>query len=53
MQNMRNSIFKELREKYKDQSSFFLGSNKVMQSALGRTPDDEYRDDLHHLSMVL
>jgi mRNA turnover protein 4 len=33
--------------------SFFLGSNKVLQVALGRTPDDEHRPGLSALAARL
>ncbi|KAM2375720.1 hypothetical protein ACFXTH_044444 [Malus domestica] len=42
-ENMRNHKFKE----------FFLGSNKVMQIALGRSESDEIRPGLHQISKVL
>lgn len=29
---------------------FFFGKNKVMMRALGRTPDDEYRENLHKVA---
>ncbi|KAL4317899.1 hypothetical protein GQ457_18G019410 [Hibiscus cannabinus] len=35
--------FKEFREQLKSSSRFFLGSNKVMQVALGRSASDEIR----------
>jgi len=31
----------------------FLGKNKLLQIALGRTPEDEYSDNLHQLSKAL
>lgn len=31
----------------------FLGKNKLLQIALGRTPEDEYADNLHRLSKSL
>jgi mRNA turnover protein 4 len=31
----------------------FLGKNKLLQVALGRTPEDEYSDNLHRLSNKL
>ena len=31
----------------------FLGKNKLLQIALGRTPEDEYSDNLHQLSKSL
>lgn len=32
---------------------FFFGKNKVMALALGRTAEDEFKDDLHKLSKHL
>jgi len=32
---------------------FFLGKNKVLQKAFGLNPEDEYRDNLRHLSKVM
>ena len=34
-------------------SKFFLGKNKVMQVALGRTPEEEEADNAHVLSRYL
>ncbi|GBF93536.1 hypothetical protein Rsub_06256 [Raphidocelis subcapitata] len=48
--NMRNEKFKELRDELKDSSRFVMGSNKMLQVALGKTPADEYRTNLHLLS---
>ena len=31
----------------------FLGKNKLLQIALGRTPEDEYSDNLHRLSKLI
>lgn len=52
-ENMRNSKFKELRERLKSSSRFFLGSNKVLQIALGRTAADEVKDGIHKASAML
>ncbi|MBA0793198.1 hypothetical protein Gohar_017617, partial [Gossypium harknessii] len=49
-ENMRNLKFKEFREKLKPTSRFFLGSNKVMQVALGRSVSDEIRPGLYKVS---
>ncbi|KAG5625531.1 hypothetical protein H5410_010749 [Solanum commersonii] len=48
-ENMRNLKFKEFR----DQLKFFLGSNKVMQVALGRSDSDEIRPGLHKISKLV
>ncbi|KAL0293744.1 UNVERIFIED_CONTAM: turnover protein 4 [Sesamum calycinum] len=52
-ENMRNLKFKEFRERLKSSSRFFLGSNKVMQVALGRSVADEIRPGLHKISKLL
>ncbi|XP_050227909.1 uncharacterized protein LOC126677376 [Mercurialis annua] len=52
-ENMRNLKFKEFREQLKTTSRFFLGSNKVMQIALGRSASDEIRPGLHKVSKLL
>ncbi|KAB1269354.1 mRNA turnover protein 4-like protein [Camelus dromedarius] len=44
--NMRNSKLKEIRSAWKH-SRMFFGKNKVMMVALGRSPSDEYKDNLH------
>ncbi|KAL9451289.1 hypothetical protein AB3S75_012948 [Citrus x aurantiifolia] len=51
-ENMRNLKFKEFREQIKP-SRFFLGSNKVMQVALGRSVSDETQPGLHKVSKFL
>lgn len=51
-ENMRNQKLKEFREQLKSNSRFFLGSNKVMQVALGRSASDEIRPGLHKVSKV-
>ncbi|CAL0334331.1 unnamed protein product [Lupinus luteus] len=52
-ENMRNQKLKEFREQLKSSSRFFLGSNKVMQVALGRSLSDEIKPNLHKLSKLL
>ncbi|CAI9769246.1 unnamed protein product [Fraxinus pennsylvanica] len=52
-ENMRNLKFKEFRDQLKSSSRFFLGSNKVMQVALGRSIADEIRPGLHKISKLL
>ncbi|PHT98555.1 hypothetical protein BC332_32463 [Capsicum chinense] len=49
-ENIVNSI-RECAEKYS--SVFFLGSNKVMQVALGRSVADEIRSGLHKISKLV
>ncbi|KAK9671416.1 hypothetical protein RND81_12G028800 [Saponaria officinalis] len=51
-ENMRNLKFKEFRDTLKS-SRFFLGSNKVMQVALGRSASDEIKPGLHKISKFL
>eukprot|EP01116_Phalansterium_solitarium_P018183 TRINITY_DN4720_c0_g3_i4.p2 TRINITY_DN4720_c0_g3~~TRINITY_DN4720_c0_g3_i4.p2 ORF type:complete len:233 (-),score=108.43 TRINITY_DN4720_c0_g3_i4:573-1235(-) len=47
--NVRTSKFKEVRTEWLG-SRFFMGKNKVMQVALGRTPEEEYKPKLHLVS---
>lgn len=49
-ENMRSSKFKDVRLYFRDDNSrIFLGKNKLLQIALGRTEEDEYQDNLHHV----
>ncbi|KAJ0008283.1 hypothetical protein Pint_30174 [Pistacia integerrima] len=52
-ENMRNLKFKEFRDQLKPTSRFFLGSNKVMQVALGRSVADEIRPGLYKVSKII
>ncbi|KAL9275505.1 mRNA turnover protein 4-like protein [Drosera capensis] len=52
-ENMRNLKFKEFREQLKSTSRFFLGSNKVMQIALGCSAADEIKPGIHKVSKLL
>ncbi|XP_058752342.1 uncharacterized protein LOC131625505 [Vicia villosa] len=52
-ENMRNKKLKEFRDELKATSRFFLGSNKVMQVALGRSASDEIKPNLHKVSKLL
>ncbi|XP_010531709.1 PREDICTED: mRNA turnover protein 4 homolog [Tarenaya hassleriana] len=51
--NMRNSKFKEFRDQLQPNGRFFLGSNKVMQVALGRSAADEIRQGISKASKLL
>jgi len=46
--NMRTSLLKKVRLHW-NSSRFFFGKNKVMQIALGRTPEDEYKENTHKI----
>eukprot|EP00798_Chlamydomonas_sp_ICE-L_P016831 gene16831-23111_t len=50
---MRTDKFKELRTELNESSKFVLGSNKVLQVALGKTDADEARTNLHLISQRL
>lgn len=50
VQNMRNNLLKELRSEWKKDARFIFGKKRVMQLALGKSPDDEIETDLHKLS---
>jgi mRNA turnover protein 4 len=49
-ENMRSSKFKDVRLYFRnDDSRIFLGKNKLLQIALGKTQEDEYQENLHHV----
>jgi len=52
VQNMRSNKVKEIRSQFHD-SRFFMGKNKVMQIALGRSLEDEIKGELHRVSKNL
>mmetsp|Transcript_18407 Transcript_18407/g.25929 ORF Transcript_18407/g.25929 Transcript_18407/m.25929 type:complete len:223 (-) Transcript_18407:260-928(-) len=53
-ENMRSHYFKEVRMHFRGSSSrIFLGKNKVMQIALGTSPEDEYSDNLMQISKFI
>merc|ERR1711904_26253 len=51
--DMKNNAFKALRDKLRDTSRFFLGSNKVLQVALGREAADEVRENMSQLTKLI
>ncbi|XP_015268093.1 PREDICTED: mRNA turnover protein 4 homolog [Gekko japonicus] len=50
--NVRNNRLKDIRNAWKH-SRIFFGKNKVMMVALGRSPADEYKENLHQVSKHL
>ncbi|CAN6659258.1 ribosome assembly factor Mrt4p [Trichomonascus vanleenenianus] len=50
--NMRNTFLKNIRQDWAG-SRILFGRTRVMQKALGRTPEEEHRDNLHKLAAVL
>ena len=52
-ENIRAGPFKLLAHKLKSDSKFFLGKNKVVQVALGKSPETECADNLHLLSQYM
>ena len=48
-ENMRNQKIKGVRQQWRS-SRFFFGKNKVMSLALGRTIENEYKENLHQIS---
>ncbi|KAA0189971.1 hypothetical protein HAZT_HAZT008689 [Hyalella azteca] len=50
--NPRTDLIQDLRKKYR-KSKFFLGKNRVLQIALGRTPEEEIDENLHQVSAQL
>jgi mRNA turnover protein 4 len=52
-ENMRAGPFKYLQKESREHSKFFLGKNKVMSVALGRSPEEEHADNSHLLTKYL
>ena len=50
--NMRASKFKDIRMDWRE-SKIYLGKITVAQVALGKAPEDEYKDNLHRISEVM
>ena len=48
---LRSKFMNLIRKDWRD-SRFFFGGNKVMQVALGRTPEDEIRPSFHCIAEV-
>ena len=52
-ENMRAGPFKYLQKESREHSKFFLGKNKVMSVACGRSPEEEHADNSHLLTKYL
>jgi mRNA turnover protein 4 len=61
-ENMRSNHFKDVRLHFRGSANdmedggegrLFLGKNKLLQIALGRSSEDEYSDSLHQISKIL
>lgn len=52
VENMRNNHLKQIRTDWVD-SRIFMGKNKVMACALGKSPSEEIADNLHMVSECL
>ena len=52
-ENLRAGPFKTMAFHMREDSRFFLGKNKVIQVALGKTPEDEHADNTHLLSKYM
>lgn len=50
-ENLRSSRMRDVRMDWKE-SRIFLGKNSIAQVALGRTVEEEYKDNLHLISQV-
>lgn len=48
-ENMRSSKFKSVRLFFRDDARIFLGKNKLLQIALGRSEEEEYQENLHQI----
>ena len=52
-ENIRAGPFKAMAKKMREDSKFFLGKNKVIQVALGKSPETEIADNTHLLSKYM
>ncbi|KAK3806628.1 MAG: ribosomal protein L10-domain-containing protein [Benniella sp.] len=52
VENMRNTYLKNVRSEWKT-SRFFFGRTKVMAKALGVSPEEEHKENLHKLAEQL
>jgi len=52
-ENMRAGPMKDIAHKSRTDSKYFLGKNKVVQVALGRTSDEEYGPNTSQLSKYM
>ena len=52
-ENMRSTKFKYVRMHFRDSGRIFMGKNKLLQIALGRGIEDEYADNLRHVSKLI
>ena len=50
-ENLRSCRMRDVRMDWKE-SRIFLGKNSIAQVALGRTVEEEYKDNLHLISQV-
>lgn len=50
-ENMRTNNLGPIREHFQD-SKVIMGKLSVVQVALGRTPEEEYKDNLRHVAKV-
>ena len=51
--NMRTGPFRTIKQAMRTDSKFFIGKNKVIQVALGRTSEDEFAYNTHLLSKYM
>ena len=49
-ENMRSAKFKAVRLRFRRGGRIFLGKNKLLQIALGRSAEEEYADNLRHVA---
>ena len=52
-ENMRSAPFKQMQNEMHGTTKFFHGKNKVIAKALGKTPEDEIKDNTGRLSQYL
>jgi len=53
VRNVRSTFMREVRQHFQGKGRFFFGKNKLMQIALGRDPESEYKAGLAEMSESL
>ena len=51
-ENLKGTKFRDIRFRWRE-SKLYMGKNSLSKLALGRSPEDEFKDNLRHVSNLL
>lgn len=51
--HIRTPVLQDIRSDWGSESKLICGKRKVIQKALGETPEEEYQENLHHVTKIL